>query len=790
MPSLIKLIGTRGSSFEVTEDSYGNISHPKTIYSTVAPTLSDTHPAGTRWLDSVTGTEYRSVGGGAWRRDSEIPAKILPQADIDARPKRLWPYDSLPVRLFKSDGQYAYGHDSSPRQLVRVDVHTLATSNGYQWPSGYSIADIYIGRGSIFASVVETATNKYTLYRSTDRGESFTAVHELNNLDGTHYAHGRLLQHGLSAGRILGQDALVLALYNVLEVAGGTTPGGPGDTIYIAVSLDDGATWEVKNIWNQGTRKIRHFHAVRYDHYRDQWIFLAGDADSQSAVIVWDGVSDLAVGNLAPSEMAGLPGFTVGYGSQRWRAVDVMITQSHLYTHTDTVDDVEGGIWRMNPDLSKHRRVDHSIRGKLHEGWSSVIASDGTLLWCDDCRSDSTERYISIYGSATGARWFEIGRFQVYDAGVKLPRGFFEAGGRIWFSFDSEAGKGTYNTTVFDLTGKFREERPDNLGPVYYVDFASGSDAANGYGRSTAWKTARNALSANKITSGARVILSAGTSTEDGVATISYGSNARPATMDARVVFSGAGRDSTTINLSGATAGWRDSSNAKTWKIELESLTLTDAAGTNNILWSGSAHTTPPTWYTRDARIGQSSGSNRCVYLRSGTLYGYRTEITQASDAGKYTVSADGGTVFLEACLLYGGRALHTNGGKISALHCEFSGYASTGLLVSTTATIKPVVKNCVFTESAQLPMDNDSGTITLTASDVSGCYYVKDADASVPAALLAVSGPLDRDPDTLVPDATSTLVGVATAAGVAWDYYGKPFRSNPAVGAVEVEDL
>ena len=76
MPSLIKLIGTRGSSFEVTEDSYGNISHPKTIYSTVAPTASDTHPAGTRWLDSTTGTFYDTHGAGRWRQPSDKYGKF------------------------------------------------------------------------------------------------------------------------------------------------------------------------------------------------------------------------------------------------------------------------------------------------------------------------------------------------------------------------------------------------------------------------------------------------------------------------------------------------------------------------------------------------------------------------------------------------------------------------------------------------------------------------------------------------------------------------------------------
>lgn len=38
------------------------------VNATRPPTASDTHPAGTRWMDSATGVEYRTTGGGAWRR--------------------------------------------------------------------------------------------------------------------------------------------------------------------------------------------------------------------------------------------------------------------------------------------------------------------------------------------------------------------------------------------------------------------------------------------------------------------------------------------------------------------------------------------------------------------------------------------------------------------------------------------------------------------------------------------------------------------------------------------------
>lgn len=37
-----------------------------------SPTASDTHPAGTRWLDSATGVEYRTTGGGVWTSGRDL----------------------------------------------------------------------------------------------------------------------------------------------------------------------------------------------------------------------------------------------------------------------------------------------------------------------------------------------------------------------------------------------------------------------------------------------------------------------------------------------------------------------------------------------------------------------------------------------------------------------------------------------------------------------------------------------------------------------------------------------
>lgn len=304
---------------------------------------------------------------------------------------------------------------------------------------------------------------------------------------------------------------------------------------------------------------------------------------------------------------------------------------------------------RVRPDFSGSHRVDHSNRGQTHDGWAALHHSGGTHLWCDDCRADAasdSQRWIGVYASANGNRYWEIGRVALTGTGVRIPRGLFEdATGRVWFSCDGEAGKGTYTTTVMELRGLFREERSDNIAPAYFVDFANGSDAADGQTATTAWKTVRNVFGSNVVTPGARIVVSAGTSTENGVSVIDYLANASPA-RDAsrRIQISGQGRSKTEVVISGAAEGWKDGTSAKTWAIEVTDMTVRSADATKSVIWDNATATSGvPSWIFRDAQIGDTVvGASRTLYLRSAAVTVIRSIVANIPNNTKYTMFIDG----------------------------------------------------------------------------------------------------------------------------------------------------
>lgn len=720
---------------------------------------------------------------------------IVSHADLEARPPRLWPVDAVPYRLFCQVGGVAFGHGDSNRTLAAVNTTTRVGTLGHVFPDG-SILDIFPGFGCALV-VHQTAAGLRSLYRTVD-GQSVELVHDFGrDPDGSvHRPHPRLLMRGLERGYLDGQPALVMATYNDGNTS--IVDGTPEDAIYIAKSLDDGRTWERVNTWNYdfatatGAHNVRHFHAVRYDQWRDCWWFAAGDTNAESAIIRWDGRSP-APGNVSMASIAAgnYPGWMCSTGSQRWRAVDLLVTEDWIESFTDTVSDVTGGIWRMRPDFSESHRVDHSNVDKKHDGWAALLASDGTHLWCDSCRENAVgnQRYVGIYASKNGNRYWEIGRIALTVSGAQLPRGFFEdPAGLIWYSQSGEAGKGTFATTVMRLQGKFIDQRPDCLAPAYFVDPANGSDTNNGWSVATAWKTVRNALLGQKVTPGARVMVSAGTSVEDALGSIEYASNARAAYDTTRPVqISGQGAGETTVVLP---SGWRGTS-AQMWRIDFCDMTVECANTASSILHdSGTQSAGVPEWTLRDCVIGSRTvGAPRAIYPRVAKVKAYRTRFLNLTDSTKVSVQVAGTGVFEGyACVFTGGRNILEADGTLVLKHCEFHDYSVAAVSLSASAVVAPRIENCVFAgASAGLPISNSSSTVVLDGTMLINNYYGKPNGESVPLPTLQVAGPLARDESTLTPFAWSTLVGVAQPAGVAWDYYGNPFRARPAIGAVEI---
>jgi hypothetical protein len=83
--------------------------------------------------------------------------------------------------------------------------------------------------------------------------------------------------------------------------------------------VDDGRQWSVVHTFPQGA--ISHVHAIRYDSWRDRLWIATGDASHESALLFTD------------DEFATLD--TLGHGSQDWRIVSFIVTDTHLYWGSD-----------------------------------------------------------------------------------------------------------------------------------------------------------------------------------------------------------------------------------------------------------------------------------------------------------------------------------------------------------------------------------------------------------------------------------------------------------------------
>ena len=728
---------------------------------------------------------------------------IVSQADLDARPPRLWPVDAVPYAIMAGWNGAAWGsYDSASRTIVRVDAATRAATQGYTFPVGVEMRAMFAGHNSLLVMTETIADETFQLWRTVD-GSTVTHVHDLGrDPDGAvHRPNVQLLAYGLTPGYIDGQPALVLATYSIVSDA---VIGTPEDAIYIAYSMDDGATWQRLNTWSydfalgSGARKIRHFHAIRYDRWRDCWWIAAGDADDQAAIIRWDGKSMAAIGNRSPAEIASgsYTGWMCRGGSQRWRAVDLIVTEDWIESYTDTFAEATGGIWRVRPDFTGNHRVNHDMRGMERDGWFGLLTSGGTRIWTSNVRVeevDAAGRYIGVYASQNGNRYWEVGQVQAKPTGKCNPRALFELSGLVWLCTTGNVGKATGDTTVFELRGKFREERADNLAPAFFVDFATGVDSTNvGGSQATAFRTLKHALQASRVTYGARIMLSAGTSEDPGFNTIVYDDNATPAGNTARhVQVSGQGARGavkTRINLPG-TLGMRGA-NSKLWNVELTDLELVQInGGPSPALHDYSTSVAGSGWAVRDCVIGDIANSISSLCLFNSTAFtSVRSLFSIAANGTNRALRTEStGTATLSSSVF---RGIVGQGGAstIQARHCEFGNAGTANAFrIESTSTVPPVIANCTFSSaSPAAPILNESAQ-TLTSADIFGCAYSTPGAVGIPAPLLPVAGIMDREEDSLTPFAWSALAGVAQPAGVSWDYYGNPFRARPAIGAVEI---
>lgn len=506
----------------------------------------------------------------------------------------------------------------------------------------------------------------------------------------------------------------------------------------------------------------------------------------------WDAHTMTPIGNASPASIAAgsHPGWACRYGSQRWRTVDFLVTEDWIETFTDTVSVTMGGIWRMRPDFSDSHRVNHDTLGIQHDGWNSLVTTQGLRLWCSNMRGDAVQanqRWVGIWGSTNGNRYTHIGRVAARSGASSMgTRGLFELDGKVWWALQGEAGKGGgVSTNVFELREVFREDRPDFLGPVYFVDFVSGNDGNTGYGQATAWKTFGKVFG-GAVTHGARVMLSAGMTAESGVSSIYYDADASPASdTTVGIQISGQGRSSTTVRmLASGTNGWRGTS-SQYWDVEISDMTVVSDTAPRVLFFDNSTQSAgKPKWTFRDCTVGDVDiGCTYTAWSVNSTQKFIRSEILNKPSLTAVRAEGTAGEISIVSSVVKG-RALQYVGGRISMLNCEHADYSSVGFLLAADATVLPELKNVLYYNGSGSLFSNLS---TLDVSGViAGCVYDR-IPTGMPTSPLPVAAILDRG-DDLKPFAWSALRGAGVLTGVKWGFDGRPMRKVPSIGAIEAD--
>lgn len=176
----------------------------------------------------------------------------------------------------------------------------------------------YIRRNPGPANVVQLASGTILvfydhIYRSSDGGRTFSAVD---------FPKGELVgpfAHGIAVDA---RDRIYFGQY---------TTGSRPHEVRIFRGTDDGQTWEVAYTFPRGA--VFHVHSIHYDRYRDRLWVATGDTGDEPGLFYTD------------DDFATLD--TLGFGTQDWRIVSLIVTEDHLYWGSDN-DTTGASIFRWD----------------------------------------------------------------------------------------------------------------------------------------------------------------------------------------------------------------------------------------------------------------------------------------------------------------------------------------------------------------------------------------------------------------------------------------------------------
>lgn len=739
--------------------------------------------------DQISTANAAAASGGA---KEALPAWAV-------RPARLWPVANLPISAYCADYRLAYGIGSSGAVFTAVRLDNGSVETTYNFGAGTMVQDAWVFGGHLFALVggpdLGGGVRQWALHRSVDKGASWQVVLTPSVQD-TYFLHQGICQANLN-----GADVLLAAEYNVNTTR---TPGGSNDGVSVWQSFDNGGSWSKMFTWNVGYHEIRHFHAVAQDPATGLVFFCCGD-DLESRIVTWDGHSPSPT---VPSvaNLNAVAGWMAIGGAQTQRFVGIAFRDGNFFGMVGSFA-VQSGIWRGRcADLSEFTRLStgpkYDAIAANNNGWYGFTAPNGDMYFCTQVTAGSSARQSVVYGSRDGEHWHAVAQYRCLANGIAcIPRSFnVMPDGRIMMAVDYATGRTEKQTIIMRQSGMdFIEHRPDVLSPVFFVDPVAGNDSTGTGDFQAPWKTVNKAITGNRITTGARVLVTREGVFDEVAANLAWTSHAANPGEAAQIVcISGVSKEGTILNYVTPTSGgpiWRPDA---TMQIELEHLTCRIAAAGTAAGWCYTTTTTGE-FSIKDAILDAYENGSLVgpgIYARGGVISGRRSKIMAPQEKAGYSLIGSQASALpansacnLEFCILDGGvgSVKTTNAWLANLDHVTATKYgAETPFTVGTSATVNSMAKSCAFMSEKNEPGRDLAGR-TWDGTEIQYCVS-EISPAAYPAPFVsstnALSGGLVADPDGLPLSRTSPLMckGAPVVDGL-WDYDRLPVRV-PLAGA------
>ncbi|HLN56280.1 MAG TPA: T9SS type A sorting domain-containing protein [Bacteroidales bacterium] len=679
--------------------------------------------------------------------------------------------------------------------------------------------------GLIFV-LVRNDLNNYFLLKSTDGCLTFTKVFtfgEGNGPAGANAQDVRLLRGILELTTDLpgggGKGTLLMGEYNVNKAR---TPGSVNDRVRIMKSTDNGDTWTKVVEWNtNGSNQVGHIHTMKQDPYTGEIYICAGDYDTKTGIIRWDGISVWTDNRSLPST-ASMPGFKGFIGLQRYRTCDVLFDENYFYTFADTQapnnpGGIESGIWRGKKDFSAYSRVDNQIYNydPMHIGWfgakiGSTFIFTTAREYMSGPQGSWKELNTQVYISHDGEKWFRTGQINWRETAditeSQYITNVYEYNNKLYL--DCTAAAGHSATVQCGLSRKWKSyEDPLILHPVFYVGTWNnpGNDNNPGTNPDAPKRTISNILTENRISAASRVRVSAGNFSEPDIhplwtTPVFQGRGS--------VVVEGAGMDNTHIIRSTGTTG--------SYGIMLETTRTLTGSSTPFILKNLDLYITVDGGVdhnnfvlnnfdsyirTINCRIGNASNDDSPLvnleragakYISEGSIYTASGSASQFKDIIR--INNAGTTINMKNCLLlnaWNAISINFPGTDLTLENCTLYNIDNRGVILGAGSTTQPLIENTIFS-TGSFPIEDLSG-ITENAVDYNfynrATYNVSNGTHGP----VVGGSPGFTDPENgnfSLRSNSPCAIGGILLTEVLYDLAGKPRSDPPSIGAYESTGL